>query len=187
MNIRTLLMPDKPQNIFPEASDFSRCPELEVFKCLDQQNIKYSTETHLPTHTVAESSILKSEISGGHTKNLFLKDKKGQLVLISAWAHTEIRLNQLHKLIESQRLSFAKPQLLWETLKVTAGSVSAFALMHDTQNRVRFLADEKLLDFEMLNFHPLRNDMTTSISQKGFARFIESTGRGLEWIDFNEI
>lgn len=171
----------------PALDDFSRAPELEVFAWLDRHSIRHKTVSHAPTHTVTESAELKSTIAGGHTKNLFLKDKKGQIVLISAWAHAELQLNQLHKQIDTQRLSFAKPQLLWDTLKVTPGSVSAFGLLHDKSKCVRFLVDEKLLGYDTLNFHPLRNDMTTSISQPDFARFLNSTGRTLECIDFDEL
>ena len=172
---------------YPDPSDFSRLPEKDVFSWFDKHQISHQTIEHKPTHSVKESSELKSGIAGGHTKNLFLKDKKGQLVLISAWAHAELRLNQLHKLIGSQRLSFAKPDLLWETLKVTPGSVSAYSLLHDIDKRVRFLADEKLAQFDILNFHPLRNDMTTSVSQSDFIKFVETTDHSLEWIDFTEI
>ncbi|MFC7292314.1 prolyl-tRNA synthetase associated domain-containing protein [Hirschia litorea] len=180
-------MNDQNTSSLPAVDDFTRAPELEVFAWLDRHNIRHTTVSHAPTHTVNESSELKSSIAGGHTKNLFLKDKKGQTVLISAWAHSQLQLNQLHKQIDTQRLSFAKPQLLWETLKVTPGSVSAFGLMHDQNKSVRFFLDEKLLGYETLNFHPLRNDMTTSISQPDFARFLNSTGRRLECIDFDEL
>lgn len=180
-------MSDTTNPNYPDPNDFSRLPEKDVFNWLDQHELAHHTVTHAPTHSVKESSELKSDIVGGHTKNLFLKDKKGQIVLVSAWAHAELRLNQLHKIIQTQRLSFAKPELLWETLKVTPGSVSAFSLLHDTEKHVRFLADKKLQQYEVLNFHPLRNDMTTSISQNDFAKFVETTDHSLEWIDFTEI
>ncbi len=171
----------------PDTTDFSRNPEQAVFDWFDRHEIKHETISHTPTHSVSESSDLKSHISGGHTKNLFLKDKKGQIVLVSAWAHAELLLNQLHKQIGTHRLSFGKPELLWKHLQVTAGSVSAFSLIHDTELTVRFLVDAKLLEYDVVNFHPLRNDMTTSIPRSDFEKFVKSTGRNLEYIDFTEI
>lgn len=180
-------MTETNSNTFPNSEDFSRSPEKIVFDWLNEHNIPHSTVTHAPTHTVAQSSDLKSDIDGAHTKNLFLKDKKGRLILVSARAHAQLRLNKLHAQIGTARLSFAKPDLLWQHLQVTAGSVSAFALIHDAKKDVRFLLDKQLLNYDTLNFHPLRNDMTTSISLSDFVRFVETTGRSLESVDFSEI
>ncbi len=171
----------------PAPDDFSRHPEKPVFAWLDQHGLLHKTVTHSPTHTVADSRAVKTGIEGGHTKNLFMKDKKGHCVLISAWAESDLPLNKLHKLIDTQRLSFTNADLLWEKLRVTPGSVSAFSLIHDGDRSVRFLVDEALMQFDTFNFHPLRNDMTTSISRRDFQRFLHTTGRMLECIDFSAI
>ena len=173
--------------VIPEPDDFTRAPELTVFAWLDKHNLAHETVTHAPTHTVAESRDVKTSISGGHTKNLFMKDKKGRVVLVSAWAESDLPLNQLHKHIGVQRLSFTKADLLWAHLKVTPGSVSAFGLIHDDPGQVRFVVDKALMEFDVVNFHPLRNDMTTSISRADFQKFVESTGRELEVVDFTAL
>src|SRR5690606_28720326 len=98
-----------------------------------------------------------------------------------------LALNQLHKALGCQRLSFADAALLWDALKVTPGSVTGFALMHDAAGRVRFVADEALLAFDTVNFHPLRNDMTTSISAKDFLAFAAATGHEATRIDFTKL
>jgi Ala-tRNA(Pro) deacylase len=174
-------------DIIPDSNDFSRNPEKDVFDWLDSKNIHHRSVFHPPTHTVSDSAAITKDLTGAHTKNLFLKDKKGKLILVSAWAHSELRLNQLHKLIGTQRLSFAKPPLLWEALKVTPGSVSAFALIHDVEKNVRFFVDETLLEYKTINFHPLRNDMTTCVSMSDFNKFLDSTGRIMECINFADL
>ncbi len=171
----------------PAPDDFSREPEKPLFALLDRLSIRTATATHAKVFTVAESHLVKTEIPGGHTKNLFMKDKQGQLVLISAHAESQLALNQVHKLLGTQRLSFTDAPLLWEALGVTPGSVTGFALMNDQAKRVRFVADEALLAHGTLNFHPLRNDMTTSISREDFLGFVEVTGHTVTRIDFAKL
>ena len=109
------------------------------------------------------------------------------MVLISAEAHSELRLNQLHKRIGTRRLSFGPPELMLEVLGVTPGSVTAFALMNDTERRVRFFADAALMACDLLNFHPLVNTATTAVSRAEFERFVALTGHELEIVDFTEL
>ncbi len=171
----------------PAPDDFSREPEKPLFALLDRLGLPTTTVTHAKVFTVAESHLVKTEIPGGHTKNLFMKDKQGQLVLISAHAESQLPLNQVHKALGTQRLSFTEAPLLWEALGVTPGSVTGFALMNDQAKRVRFVMDEALLAHETLNFHPLRNDMTTSISREDFLGFAEATGHTVTRIDFTKL
>ena len=171
----------------PDPQDFSRQPERALFTRLAELGLAFTNVEHAPTHTVADSRAIKTGIEGGHTKNLFMKDKKGNLVLISAWADSELALNQLHKQIGAQRLSFTNADLLWEALAVTPGSVTGFALMHDDPPRIRFIVDAKLLAFDTLNFHPFRNDMTTSIARDDFLAFARATGHEPETIDFTAL
>ena len=171
----------------PEPQDFARAPERDLFALLIRLGLPYSNVVHAPTHTVEDSRLVKTDIAGGHTKNLFMKDKRGSLVLISAWADSGLPLNQLHKAIGTQRLSFTNADLLWEALGATPGSVTAFALMNDAERRVRFVVDAALMKFDTLNFHPLRNDMTVSIAREDFLRFLEAVGHDAEEIDFAQL
>ena len=171
----------------PAPDDFSREPEKPLFALLDGLGIRVSTATHAKVFTVADSARVKTDIPGGHTKNLFMKDKKGQLVLVSAHAESQLPLNQLHKPLGTQRLSFTDAPQLWEALGVTPGSVTGFALMNDPSGKVTFVMDEALLAFDTLNFHPLRNDMTTSISRPDFLAFAEATGHTVTRIDFAKL
>jgi len=157
----------------------------DLFAYLDALGIAHSTHWHEAMFTVEQSSALKADMPGAHTKNLFLKDADGQLVLIAAEAHGNLRLNQLHKLIGTRRLSFGATELMTEVLGVVPGSVTAFALMNDREGRVRFLVDAVLAKAEVVNFHPLVNTGTTAISQADFRRFVEATEHGFEVVDFS--
>ncbi|MFN3212981.1 MAG: prolyl-tRNA synthetase associated domain-containing protein [Henriciella sp.] len=159
----------------------------DLFAYLDDLGIVHHTVEHAATFTVEEGRHLKASMPGGHSKNLFMKDKDGTIVLISAWADSQLKLNQLHKLIGTRRLSFASAELMVECLGIEPGSVTAFALMNDKDQRVRFIADAALMGFDRVNFHPLVNTATTSIAQEDLRRFVEATGHSLTVVDFSTL
>src|ERR1044072_9031193 len=129
----------------------------DLLAFLQKHGIVTSTVEHPPLFTVEESQALRGEIAGGHTKNLFLKDKKDQIFLVVAEEDAAIDMKTLHKRIDSARLSFGKPELLAELLGVVPGSVTPFGVMNDTGGRVTVILDSALLRHEKLNFHPLEN------------------------------
>lgn len=159
----------------------------DLFAYLDQLGLGHETRWHEATFTVEEGRDLKASMPGGHTKNLFMKDKDGVIVLISAHAESELKLNQLHKLIGTRRLSFASGELMVELLGVTPGSVTGFALMNDTGGKVRFVVDKALMAYETLNFHPLVNTGTTAISREDFRAFVKATGHEMTEVDFQSL
>ena len=118
----------------------------KLFSRLAELGIETKTVSHEATHTVAQSSAIEKDLPGGHTKNLFLKCKRGGLYLIIAQSDTQIALNQLHKRLGSGRLSFGKAELLIEVLGITPGSVTPFALMNDHENRVSVLLDVRMME-----------------------------------------
>ncbi|MEM7766911.1 MAG: prolyl-tRNA synthetase associated domain-containing protein [Pseudomonadota bacterium] len=158
-----------------------------LFAYLDQLGIAHATVWHEATFTVEEGRDLKSTIAGGHSKNLFMKDKDGTIVLISAHADSTLKLNQLHKVLGTRRLSFGSPELMRDVLGVVPGSVTAFALLNDTGGRVRFVLEAALMAFDAVNFHPLVNTATTSIARDDLMRFAESTGHTPEIVDFSAL
>jgi Ala-tRNA(Pro) deacylase len=156
----------------------------DLFALLDAEGISHSTLDHPAVFRVGEGDEIKAALPGGHTKNLFLKDAKGQLWLISALGQTQIDLKRLHTVIGSGRLSFGSPELMLETLGVTPGSVTAFGLINDAGRRVRFVLDAALAGSDPVNFHPLTNTATTAVSQAGFRRFLAALGVEPLIVDF---
>jgi Ala-tRNA(Pro) deacylase len=149
----------------------------DLFALFARLGIAARTYDHVPVFTVAESQAIKEEIPGGHSKNLFLKDRKGRLFLVVAHAETRIDLKRLHEpLGGSGRLSFGSAELLREVLGVEPGSVTPFALMNDREGRVSLVLDEALMAHEPINFHPLVNSATTGLSRADLMRFFAATG-----------
>jgi Ala-tRNA(Pro) deacylase len=157
----------------------------DLFARLDALGVAHRTYKHQPVFTVAESAGIKQQMPGGHTKNLFLKDKKGGLYLLCALAETKIDLNAAGKAIGAGRPSFGGPDLLMDALGVAPGSVTVFALINDPLNRVQVALDAALLDHDPVNFHPLRNDATTAVSPKGLLAFLHDTGHRPLYLRFD--
>ena len=148
----------------------------DLFAFLDCLGIRTTTVEHPPLHTVEESRLLRGEIAGGHSKNLFLKDKKGALFLVVAEEDASIPVNEIHPRIGAARLSFGKPDLLAEVLGVRPGSVTPFGVINDTSGRVSVVIEAGLLRYDRLNFHPLENTATTSIARGDLLAFLRGTG-----------
>lgn len=149
----------------------------ELFAFLEGLGIVTKTVTHPPLFTVADAQALRGEIAGAHTKNLFLKDKKDGFFLLTLEEEARVDLKTIHQRIgAASRVSFGNPEALLGLLGVTPGAVSAFGLLNDTENRVRFFLDETLAEAGTVNAHPLTNKATTSIASADLLRFAEATG-----------
>lgn len=155
-----------------------------LFSLLDRLNIPHSTIEHPPLFTVEESRALRGEIAGAHTKNLFVKDKAGQLFLITAEEESPLDLKRIDKVIGAKgRVSFANAEQLWAHLRVEPGSVSPCGLIHDTEGAVRFVLERRLLDHALINMHPLTNTRTTTLPAEGFLRFLAAIGHSPAILD----
>ena len=149
----------------------------DLFAALDALGIKHSTVKHPPLFTVEQSQALRGQIPGGHTKNLFLRDKKYDLYLVVALEAAAIDLKGLHRLLGATgRFSFGASDLLREVWGVEPGAVTPFGAINDTQGRVTVVLDAAMMEHETLNYHPLVNTMTTSIARDDLVKFLESTG-----------
>ncbi len=149
----------------------------DLFALLDRLGIAHTTVTHAPLFTVEQSRALRGVIPGGHTKNLFLKDKKDALYLVVALEDAAIDLKSLHRRLgASGRFSFGSADALRDALGVEPGAVTPFAVMNDAQARVTVVLDAAMMSRETLNYHPLDNTMTTSIARDDLVRFLDATG-----------
>lgn len=158
-----------------------------LFDLLDKLGITHTTHEHEAIFTVEQGAHIKAALPGGHTKNLFLKDKSGTLFLLCALGETKIPVNQLHKVLSCKRLSFGKPDLMEEVLGVTPGSVTFFAIMNDTENRVQLVLDRALLAHDLVNFHPLENTATTAFAASEMKTFAKAVGHEPVILDFAAI
>ncbi|MDD3289006.1 MAG: prolyl-tRNA synthetase associated domain-containing protein [Alphaproteobacteria bacterium] len=148
----------------------------QLFSYLDSLDINHETVSHPPIFTAEQGRDWHDKIPGTACKNLFLKDKKDQIWLVVISCDKRASLGDIEKHVGSARLSFGKPELLLDVLKVPAGSVTPFALMNDVERRTNVILDADLMKIEKINCHPLHNAASTCVSVKDLVRFIESLG-----------
>ncbi len=156
----------------------------DLFAALDRLGIAHPTVTHPPLFTVEESQSLRGAIPGAHTKNLFLKDKKGALFLVTALEDAAIELKSLHRRLgASGRFSFGSADVLLETLGVVPGAVTPFGAINDTAGRVTVVLGAELMRHLTVNAHPLVNTMTTALSPQDLVKFLEAEGHKPDILD----
>ena len=148
----------------------------DLFARFEALGIDARTRDHAPVYTVEEAQALRGEIPGGHCKNLFLKDDKGNIWLIVCLEEAQVDLKAAPAKIGSRRLSFGKPELLKEVLGVEPGSVTPFGLINDAEKRVNVVLDAAMMAHELVNYHPLENTATTTIRSQDLVAFIRSCG-----------
>jgi Ala-tRNA(Pro) deacylase len=149
----------------------------QLLSHLEGLGIHTRTVEHPALFTVSQSRELRGDLPGGHTKNLFVKDKKGRLFLVSCREDANVDLKRLHeRLGASGRLSFGSAEQLMDKLGVEPGAVTLFGVVNDKACEVTVAIDRGLLGFDMINAHPLTNTMTTALSRQDLLRFLAATG-----------
>lgn len=148
----------------------------QLFAYLDWLGIVHRTVTHPPLFTVEESRQLRGKVPGGHSKNLLLKDKRDRVYLVVALEDAVIDLKRLHLLLGAGRFSFASAALMRSLIGVDPGAVTPFALINDTDRRITAVLDAAMMAEPILNYHPLVNTMTTTVSREDLVTFLEATG-----------
>ena len=155
-----------------------------LFRRLAELGIGTETHRHEALFTVDQSWALRGAIAGGHCKCLFLTAKLRALWLVVALENREIDLKALARHLGAGRFSFAKPERLMAALGVAPGSVTPFALINDKGGRVKVVLDKEMMALDLLNYHPLTNEATTTIATKDLLRFMAATGHDPEIVDF---
>lgn len=151
---------------------------------LDACGFETETQEHPPLFTVEDSRRLRGELEGGHTKNLFLKDRKGNFFLLTAQEDTSINLKTLHRLLGgASRFSFGNAEKMQELLGVTPGAVTAFGIINDREGKVHFAIDQRLMVHEKINCHPLTNEATTTICGDDLLAFARICGHEPKIVD----
>lgn len=159
----------------------------DVFNALNKLNIKHSNISHAPMRTVADSQALREGVAGGYSKNLFLRNRKGKMVLVTLLEHRTVDLKALGTQLGIGKPSFASPQRLMNYLGVIPGAVTPLAVINDVTQVVTAVLDKSLLSMDPLHFHPCDNHMTTTISSEGLLAYMKSLHLDPVIIDFDAL
>lgn len=180
----------EPQHEAPRELADGSAPAgpADLFARLEALGIETTTIRHPPVFTVEEAKTLRGELPGGHTKNLFVRDKKGRMWLIVCLEDRRVDLKALSGRLASGRLSFASAGRLMAHLGVVPGAVTPFALINDRTGAVTAVLDADMLTrHARLNFHPLDNAMTTGIAPEDLVRFLEAVDHAPVLLDMREV
>ena len=161
-----------------------------LIKKLDNWNIHYKSFSHPPVMSVQEAKLIQNKLFGfdkdkGHIKNLYLRDKRKNNILLVAHQDASIDLKLLAKIIKMERLSFGSPDRLMENLGVLPGAVSPFAMINGANKNVSLFLDNSLKSFRKIYAHPLENDKTLEISIDQLEMFFEKISIIPNWINLN--
>lgn len=167
-----------------ESPPLPTTPE-QLFDILQVLDIKYELHRHEPVFTVEESQNIDANIAGIHCRNLFLRDKKKKMFLVVAANETALDMKKLPEFIGSSRISFGSAARLWEFLGIRPGSVCPFCAINDKDHQVKIILDAYMMAGEVVNYHPLDNAMTVSLSPADLLKFFGHTGHEAHIVDLS--
>lgn len=157
----------------PDTPGFDAASQARLAAIFDVLGIAPAVVEHEAAFTVSDSRELRGQLPGVHTKNLFLKDKKGRLFLVTAPEDAQLDLKSIHTAIGGRgRVSFASAEAMGEHLGIAPGSVTPLALLNDTERNVTFVLHPAVAEAELVNVHPLRNTATVTLTRHEFAAFL---------------
>ncbi len=170
----------------PESAQPPTSPEALLAR-LAELGIAVSSYAHPPVFTVAEAKALRGALEGGHIKNLFLRNKKGSMWLVTCLEDRDIDLKTLGQALGAGRFSFASAARLMTYLGVLPGAVTPFAVINDTEGKVQVVLDAGLFDCDPVNAHPLVNDRTAAVAPGDLVRFLEAVGHPPQILDLGNL
>lgn len=158
----------------------------DVSQALAELNISHSTICHPPMRTVADSRALRNGIPGGYSKNLFLRNRKGRMVIVTLLEDRIVNLKAFGQLLGIGKPSFASEQRLMTYLGVIPGAVTPLAVLNDKTTVVTAVLDQALLEKDPLHFHPCDNSKTTTLSADDLLKYMEHYHQTPIIVDFDQ-
>jgi len=164
-----------PERVYLENSEIAATP-ADVFASFDALGITHETLVHEPLYTVEEAKSVKYGLTGAHTKNLFLRNKKGRMFLLVIEQDRRVDLKGLRDQLNltGGQLAFASTERLAKYLGVVPGSVSPLAVINDHSGAVTVYIEKSLTEHEFIYLHPCRNTHSTCIKTADLITYLEA-------------
>ena len=163
-----------------------KSPE-DLVSLLDMDCIPYRLYHHDAVFTVAQSQSIDRDIPGAHCRNMFLYDKKGNMILVTLRHETPLDLKKLSAELKIGRVSFGSPERLWQYLGVRPGSVTPFSVLNDHNKEVTLILEGEMMTETYINVHPLINTMTISLNPFDLLKFLEKRGIKYQILSLKEL
>ena len=155
----------------------------ELLQTLDDIGVSYQLHHHEAVFSVKEADKVEKNIEGAHCRNLFLRDKKKKMFLVTVQNETPVDLKKLEKRLASGRLSFGSPERLFNNLGVLPGSVCPFSVINDQSHQVRLILEKEMMEQPIVTYHPLLNEMTVALTPTDLIKFFDHIGHPYEIVD----
>ena len=149
----------------------------DIYAVLAELGIAYDRYDHVPVMTCEEADAAVPERAAVHTKNLFLRDKRGRRhVLVVTTCEKSIDLKQLAAQVGADNLSFASPERMAKYLGVSPGAVTVLGLANDVEHAVELIVDADVWKSATWRAHPLVNTSTLVLKKPDIDKFLSHTG-----------
>lgn len=151
---------------------------------LDAHGVAYTVFRHAPLRTVEDAKRLRGDIDAAHVKNLFLRDKREAMWVVTVLEDRPIDMRALRTQLNAYgSVSFGSSDRLRRVLGIEPGSVSPLALVNDLTSQVQLVLDRGLDRHEFVGVHPLHNEATVRIAVRDLVRFLQAIGRAPVWLE----
>lgn len=162
-------------------------PQEEILNFLKNHNISFERMDHPPLFTCDDAEKYGlPPLPGADTKNLFLKDNKGEHLLVVTTCRKKVALNDLKRALGLKSLSFGSAEKMEEYLGVKPGAVTSLGVLFDKSNLVKLYLDKIVWNSTHVQCHPCTNEATLTIPIEEFKRFLSAVGKIPEIIDVPE-
>ena len=179
---------DRSADQYPAPREEIARIEAPLFAFLTEIGVDAVVHRHPPLFTVSDSQAICGDLPGAHVKNMFLKDKKAGLWLVTCLEDRRIKIRDLEKSLGAPKMSFGKPDVMAAAIGVAPGAVTPLAALNDRATRAVSIAiDETILTADLINCHPLHNEATIALTPANLLRFFEATGHTPVRVDFDAL
>lgn len=151
---------------------------------LSESGVAFERYDHPPVATCEEAARHLKGVAGAGSKNLFLRDKRGDRhFLVTVREENRVDLVKLSEVFGEGRLSFASSERLERYLGVKPGAVTILALVNDSAGHVTAFIDRGLVEADLMQCHPMENTSTVVMCPSDILRYLSGHGRKVTVID----
>ena len=157
----------------------------DIYDLLKEKNIWYEISEHKAVYNMQELYEIDLPYPEADAKNIFIRDdKKRNYYLITIKGEKRINLKEFKKTNNTRNLTFASEEELFQILGLTAGAVTPFGLLNDSEKKVKYYIDSNLCGEEnLIGLHPNDNTATVWMKTKDLIEIIKEHGNEIKVIE----
>lgn len=165
-----------------------------LVKKLQEFGLEFDVYAHAACMTAEElvGNVPLPSDKETHTKNLFFKDKKHGLFLVTHATASTFNTKQLANLLNLEgkvNMRLADEATLDKHLAVKPGCVGPLCIVNDSAKEVTLVLDKTLTDgtYNFIHSHPLRNDASVKLKPAALVEYLQKAGIEPSIVDFSAV